>query len=71
MVPGGPGALPGTMDLVRAMEAGPQGVVTVTEMVPGVVPGPGVTIMELDEEKPLHPAGSVQAKVPPDIGGTL
>jgi hypothetical protein len=35
----------------------PQEEAAVTEMVPPVVPG--VVSMELEEEKPLHPAGSV------------
>jgi hypothetical protein len=69
-VPGGLGALPGEMLRVRAMEIGPQGVVTCTEIVAGVVPGPGVTVIVFELEKPVQPGGSVHVYVPPGIEGT-
>lgn len=71
IVPGGLGALPGEMDRVRVMEMGPHGVVTATAIVAGAVPGPGVTVIVFELEKPVHPGGSVQVKVPPGTAGTL
>ena len=60
IVPGGLGALPGAIVRVRAIEIGPQGVVTCTEIVAGVVPGPGVTVIVFELENPVQPGGSVQ-----------
>jgi hypothetical protein len=71
IVPGGLGALPGAIVRELLIEIGPQDVVTATEMVAGAVPGPGVTVIVFEFEKPVHPGGKVQVKVPPGTGGTL
>jgi hypothetical protein len=54
---GVPGALPGSIALVRAIDGAPQPLAT-TEMVPLLAPG--ITLMELVVELPLQPLGSVQ-----------
>jgi hypothetical protein len=56
MLVGAAGALPAVIALVWAMEV-PQELVAVTEIVPAL--DPGVTVMELEVEDPLHPEGRV------------
>lgn len=60
MLPGFPGALPGTIVRVCGMDV-PQEEVAMTEIVPDAVPGEdGITVMEFVVEKPVQPGGRVQ-----------